>query len=336
MRFRKSTRLKVLLCILLIVSAAVIFDRYNDTQNTQDVEFIIQDGMSLKKVSAVLNENGIIRSSMYLRLTARLYDMDASMQSGRFVIAPKTSMRKLLQKFRQPDQRYNEFTIPEGYTFYQIASKLEESGIISKEAFIDLSVNIMKDAIDNTERRDVYYSPEGFLFPDTYFIPEGFSEEKIFKMLYGRFQEIFLQEYEKRAEALGLSKNEIITIASLIEKEAANDEERKRIAGVIYNRLEREMPLQIDATVIYGITRGERTMNQVTYEDLKVDSLYNTYLYKGLPPGPIASPGKASIEAALYPEKHDYLYYVLNEGGHVFSKTYSEHMTNVEKYRKNR
>jgi len=109
---------------------------------------------------------------------------------------------------------------------------------------------------------------------------------------------------------------------------AANDEERKSIAGVIYNRQKKAMPLQIDATVIYGITKGERNMGRVLYKDLEVDTKYNTYIYIGLPPGPISSPGKASIEAALYPENNDFLYYVLGEKGHIFSRTYEEHLLN--------
>ena len=143
---------------------------------------------------------------------------------------------------------------------------------------------------------------------------------------------VFTDKYKARAKELGLDVNQVVTIASLIEREAANDKERSRIAGVIYNRLKIGMPLQVDAAVIYAVTKGQKNIETVYYDTLKVESKYNTYLNKGIPPGPIASPGKPSIEAALYPEKHDYLYYVANGNAHVFSKTYEEHLENVKKY----
>ncbi|MDU4659228.1 MAG: endolytic transglycosylase MltG, partial [Clostridium butyricum] len=163
--------------------------------------------------------------------------------------------------------------------------------------------------------------------------PNGATEKEIANLMFDRFNSVFSDKYVDRAKELGLDINDVITIASLIEKEAANDSERSKIAGVIYNRIEKGIPLQIDASVIYAITKGESKMKKVLYDNLKVQDPYNTYVNKGLPPGPIASPGKPSIEAALYPEEHDYLYYVVNgSGGHVFSKTYEEHLNNVKKY----
>jgi UPF0755 protein len=150
--------------------------------------------------------------------------------------------------------------------------------------------------------------------------------------MFNRFKSIFSDKYMNRAKELGLSINEVITIASLIEKEAANDTERSTIAGVIYNRIKKGMLLQIDASTIYAVTKGKNSVARLTYNDLKAQDVYNTYVFKGLPPGPIASPGKPSIEAALYPESHEFLYYVLGEKGHVFSKTYEEHLNNVKKY----
>lgn len=136
-------------------------------------------------------------------------------------------------------------------------------------------------------------------------------------------------------EELNLTKNEVLTIASLIERESYNDEEREIVSGVIYNRLNLPMELQIDATVIYGKGEGKEHMTRVLYSDLKEDNPYNTYRNQGLPPGPIASPGKNSIHAALYPEDHNYLFYVLSENhdGHVFAETYEEHLVNERAYK---
>ena len=181
-------------------------------------------------------------------------------------------------------------------------------------------------------KKDVYYDLEGYLFPDTYYILNGTTKDEIINIMVDRFKTVFSHKYEARAKELALDVNQVITIASLIEREAANDSERSRIAGVIYNRIKKGMPLQVDAAVIYASTKGKKSIEKVYYNTIKIKSKYNTYLYKGLPPGPIASPGKTSIEAALYPEKNDYLYYVANGNGHVFTKTYEEHLSNVKKY----
>ncbi len=170
------------------------------------------------------------------------------------------------------------------------------------------------------------------MFPDTYYILNGSTKEDIINIMVDRFKTVFSDKYKARAKELGLDVNEVITIASLIEKETANDSEKSIISGVIYNRLKKGMLLQVDAAVIYAKTRGEKSLDKVYYNTLKIKSKYNTYLYKGLPPGPISSPGKASIEAALYPQKNDYLYYLANGNKHVFSKTYKEHLKNEKKY----
>jgi len=170
---------------------------------------------------------------------------------------------------------------------------------------------------------------EGFLFPDTYHLIKGLTEEEIIDKLVQRFLRTFSGEDELRARKLGMNRHKIVTLASIIEKEALVDEEKPIIAGVFYNRLRRGMRLQADPTVLYGKRNGGR----ITRADLQADHPYNTYMQNGLPPGPIASPGEAALKAALYPARVSYFYFVSkNDGTHYFSRTLEEHQQAVRKY----
>ncbi|SHJ71428.1 endolytic transglycosylase MltG [Tepidibacter formicigenes] len=319
----------VTLFLLLLVSI-FIYKQNQYTINKENTVIYIEKGSNLRDVSSKLKKNNIIKWEKYFELYTKLKGKEKIIKTGQYVIPPKIKLDELLEKLQNPDLEYVVITIPEGYNIHQIASKLEMNSLIDKNQFFSTLENLStgKDII---KKDKILYPLEGYLFPDTYYIPIKAKEEKIIDIMFKRFNEIFSEEYKKRSEELDMSINDIITIASLIEKEAANDKERSRISGVIYNRLKKGMPLQIDASVIYGITKGKKNISRLTYKDLKIESDYNTYLHKGLPPGPIASPGEASIKAALYPEKHDYLYYVLGENGHIFSKTYKEHLKNINK-----
>lgn len=326
----------VILTLALIIATLVfifVFERNSRTVNTQEVYFVIKQGTSLEGLSKQLTGKGIIRSSQFFAIYGKLKGFEGKVLPGKYIILPETGLNELLNKFSSGKSDFAIVTIPEGYTIYQIGSKLEENNLVSKSKF--LSIN--PDTFDKTglikKVSSTYYPMEGYLFPDTYYIPLTKTPEEIAELMFKRFETVYSEELRNRARELNLTTNQVITIASLIEKEAANDEERPRIAGVIYNRIKKGMPLQIDAAVIYAVNRGEKSTSKIYKRDLAFNSPYNTYLKKGLPPGPIASPGKPSIMAALYPESHDYLYYVLGDkGGHVFSKTYGEHVQNVNKY----
>jgi UPF0755 protein len=263
---------------------------------------------------------------------AKINGLKDNIKNTNIIIKPQSILEDLISKIKSEEPDFAIVTIPEGYTLYQIAERLEKNKLADKNTFISITLKDLNAEELIPERENVPHSLEGFLFPDTYYIPLNFSEKDIASLMLNRFKMVFSQKYMDRAKELGISVNDIITIASLVEREAKNDSERSRIAGVIYNRIKKDMLLQIDAAVIYAHTKGERHMSRVLYSDLRIDSKYNTYLYKNIPPGPIAAPGKPSIEAALYPESHDYLYYVAAEDGHVFSKSYSEHVANVKKY----
>jgi UPF0755 protein len=225
-----------------------------------------------------------------------------------------------------------KFTIPEGYNLNQIAEKLNSLGVVSPESIqAALKVESYKyDFIGQIPDREKKL--EGYLFPDTYEIYKDTSAEAIIDKLLGRFNTVFTEEYRNRAKELNMTIDQVITLASIIEREAKLDTERKTISAVFHNRLKKNMMLQSCATVQYLFKEQKEIL---TYKDLEIESPYNTYKHTGLPPGPIASPGLKSIEAALYPENVDYLYFVANDdGSHVFTKTYSEHLEAQNKMKK--
>ncbi|WP_163192995.1 endolytic transglycosylase MltG [Clostridium thermarum] len=324
------------LILILGISAFVyLFNaRYGKTINSGEEYFIIKSDLSFDKGVEQLAKRSIIRSEKAIDIYARFLKLKSNFKAGNYIIKGKSTIEDLLLKLQSGISDFKIITIPEGYSLYKIGETLEKNDIISKNELLNASLSDINPTDLILEQPDVIYDLEGYLFPDTYYIPIDADKNKIISIMYENFLRVFSEEYRERAKELGLTVNQVITVASLIEKEAANDSERAKIAGVIYNRLKINMPLQIDAAVIYANTFGERSLNPITKAHLKVDSKYNTYVYKDLPPGPIASPGKPSIHAALYPETHDYLYYVAGPDGHVFSKTYEEHLKNINKYLK--
>lgn len=327
------------LIILIVLSAAIALRVYikdnNKTINTNKVFYIVPKGASLEKTGEELEGKKVIKNKRFFIYYAKFMGYKGETSTANLIIKPQITLKELLEKLISGKSDFAIVTIPEGYSINQIGERLEKYNLSSKDSFVNMKMeDIDKEALITTGEK-VFYQLEGFLFPDTYYIPLDFSEKEAASLMLNQFKNIFNEVYREKARELGLSLNQIITIASLIEREAANDAERSRISGVIYNRLKRGMLLQIDAAVIYANTAGKGHLDRVLNSHLKFNSKYNTYMYKGLPPGPIASPGKPSIEAALYPEEHDYLYYVASgESGHVFSRTYEEHVANVKKYLK--
>jgi UPF0755 protein len=312
-----------------------MYDRKNSsTINGAAQYFILKADCSIEIGGDELRSKSIITSKEALLHYASLYNLEVPFKKGNYLIKPGTDIKDLLLKLQSGKSDFAIVTIPEGYSLYQIGKVLEENNLIKKDELLKTKLSDFDTDGLLQQKDNVIYPLEGYMFPATYYIPVNTDKNQVIGFMYGKFLKVFSDSDRQRAKELGLSVNDIITVASLIEKEAANDQERSWIAGVIYNRLKAGMPLQIDAAVIYANTLGEKTLNPVTYTALKKDSKYNTYLYKGLPPGPIASPGKPSIEAALYPEKNDYLYYVLGPNGHVFSKTFEEQKANEKKYLK--
>ncbi len=254
----------------------------------------------------------------------------AQIAAGDYEFSPSQSMFEIADILIHERFTRNWVTIPEGWTIARIAERLSERGVADKDEFLQLcqQPQRFKD-VDMPLPENLHL--EGYLFPSTYRLPPGTgAEQAIRTMLQTTRQQVYLR-YKDAMEQRGLSFHELLTIASMIEKEVLHDDERPRVASVIYNRLRINMPLQIDATVLYGMGYWKE---RVLYKDLRHPSPYNTYLNRGLPPGPIANPGLASIRAALEPEQTEYLFYVAQANGyHRFSRTYEEHLRAIRQIR---
>ena len=289
----------------------------------------IPPGTSTEKIGQTLQNKGILRNGVALQAYC-LYRFGYSagsrlnVSSANHTFSPNMTLSQIVQELRHGDRnaRQIKIVIPEGFTLKQIAARLEKSGVLDSQEFLDFAEHPNKLAWEE-EFALPASSLEGYLFPDTYsFSPKTPPEQVLHEMLTN-FTKKFYRPYSKALEGSGRDLNSIVTIASLIEREAETEPDRPRISGVIDNRLKKDMRLEIDASVLYALGYHKK---RVFFKDLEVDSPYNTYRNKGLPPGAIANPGLNSLRAALSPEKHDYLYYVASpSGSHIFSKTEAEH-----------
>lgn len=330
-------KLVSILLILIIIAGGVYLylpSYLSVSSNDETVEITVPKGASLNYVAELLFEEGIIKNKLWFKYKSKASGVDRSIKPGTYVFHPNITFEEMFDLLQTGTVDAPVIvTIPEGFTLYQIANRVETAGLATSEEFVEATEAYFEEKGYDFDTSQLFFEMEGYLYPDTYYFSEKQTVLEIVSTLARTMENVFTEEYMKKAEEMDLSLHEVLTIASLIEREAYNDKERAAIAGVIYNRLQKNMLLQIDATVIYGIGKGQEHITRVLYAHLEDPSPFNTYKAQGLPPGPIAAPSKASITAALYPEDHDYLYYVLGEDGHVFSKTYNEHLNNVAKYR---
>jgi len=306
----------------------------SDAVGIVDVEVEIPKGASTEEIANILKENNLISSALYFRIIAKFYGNDSLFQYGSYVFNTGMDEEEIMSMLLTEGEKREtvQFTIPEGYTVEQIADKLDNEGICEGSDFLEAvyEANYGYKFMDQIPERNVKL--QGYLFPDTYEVYTDASAEDIISTMLKRFDSIFTDEYYARAEELGYSVDEIITIASIIEKEVKVPTERATVSGVIYNRLNIEMNLEMCSTVMYALGKPRE---RLLYEDLEIESPYNTYINSGLPVGPIANPGAESIKAALYPEDHDYLFFVLvNEetGEHQFNTTLDAHNAAKHKY----
>ena len=293
----------------------------------------IKQGATTAQIAQTLKENNIIKKPFFFRLVSKFGGHDGTYQQGEFELKTGMGYEEIFKALKGIGKNPNsvKITIPEGYELRQIADKLEEAGLINKTVFFDLIENEPFDydfvrALPKRENR-----LEGYLFPDTYQFEKTDSEKTIINAMLKRFDEVYSEKYKARAKELNMTTDQIVTLASIIEREAVGDTDRKDVSSVFHNRLKsQDMPyLQSCATVQYILKERKTVLSEA---DTKIQSPYNTYINKGLPVGPIASPGEKSIEAALYPNHTDYLFFVLDSSGtHRFSKTYEEHLANMKK-----
>lgn len=299
-----------------------------------DVDVEIPEGSSTETIANILNKKGLIGSTYYFRIMAKLSGYDNMFQYGDYTFNTGMSEEDIMLMLLTAGAKRETvtFTIPEGYTIEQIAVALDEQGICNGKDFLEVvyESNFGYEFIEQIPERNIKL--QGYMFPDTYEVYADADAEDIASTMLKQFENVFTDEYYKRAEELGLTLDEVITIASIIEREVVVDEERAKVAGVIYNRLENGMNLEMCSTVMYALGK---TKDRLLFTDLEIDSKYNTYLYPGLPIGPIANPGEASIKAVLYPEEHDYLFFVLvNEetGEHEFNERYEDHIAAMRRH----
>lgn len=295
-----------------------------DIYNLETKNVSIKKGWTTYSIAEYLASENIIKSNKAFLLYTLSLNKDVSLQAGEYRLSPSMTADEILEILSKGKIFVDtvRVTIPEGYELAQIKEKLVAVGIADRDKLEealekDYDYWFLKE-LDRTENR-----LEGYLFPDTYEIPRSYSEEDIVNRMLRRFEQIFNEQHRQKAKELGMTIDQVVTLASIVEREAVLDSERATISGVFHNRMNIGMLLQSCATVQYII--GERKPI-LTFDDIAIESPYNTYVNSGLPPGPIASPGAASINAALNPEKTDYLYFVAKkDGGHTFSKTLEEH-----------
>lgn len=289
-----------------------------------DVKIIISEGWGINKSAQRLYEEEIIKYPRVFEIMAKTMGVDRGVQPGWLEIKDGMSYRQILKELARVNRDSVKITIPEGYEIRQIVEVLEANKLIDRKKFYEKldPKNYDYKFLEGIPERD--NALEGYLFPSTYSFSPAQDEKEIIDTMLKAFDAQFTGEFYARAEAMGKTVDEIVTLASIIERESGNAEESPKIAGVFYNRLNQNMRLQSCATVQYILKERKEKLSK---SDTRIKSPYNTYINDGLPIGPIASPGTESIRAALYPEQTEYLYFVLGEDGkHVFSTTYEDHL----------
>jgi UPF0755 protein len=320
----------LLLLFFIFVLYWLLFIPPSRTASTKLI--FIKKGTHLKKVSEVLEREGIIKNSQFFVLLATILGKKKKVKAGEYEFHTPMFPLEVLDALVKGQAKYPLVTIPEGYTLYQVGQLLEDLDLLDKKGFLQKATSsTFINAIGLSQLAGK--TLEGYLFPDTYHLFREMDPEEVIKRMVTRFKKVFGPDLVDRASELGISEKEAVILASIIEKETALPEEKPLISAVFHNRLKKKIPLQSDPTVIYGIKDFN---GNLTKEDLMRFSPYNTYLFAGLPPSPICNPGKDSLLAALDPAPVPYLYFVSkNDGSHFFSSDIEDHNRAVWRYQKN-
>ena len=295
-----------------------------------DVELTIPKGVSVKHISQILKKRKVIGAEGVFRIYIAIKGVASDLKAGSYDFPAGTNMVSVVKKLVRGDVTKHSITIIEGWTIKDIAKLLSKKDYLSNsdmpQKFIELAHN--RQFMDVLEFEGIP-SLEGYLFPDTYNVEYPLNADEFLKRLVKHFRDVW-SDIAKGHDLHGMTMNQIVTLASIIEKETSRSDERAIIAGVMINRLNRGIPLQSDPTIIYGLPNFN---GNLTRRDIRNPHPYNTYVHKGLPPGPICNPGRASLAAAISPAKTDFMYFVSkNDGSHYFSKTLVEHLRAVRRY----
>ncbi len=327
-RFFRGALALAFLLSLISGAAALFFIKTPVSPQTDSL--VIARGASLQQIARRLEEGGIVGSSQGFRLLAIWRGDSGRIQAGDYQFDSPATPTHILDRLVAGDVRRWPLTIPEGLRLTQIATLFDENSLASGSEILTLAGNqdfIARLGIDAP-------SLEGYLFPETYHFVRGTTPEKLLRTLVRQMKQKLTAEVLEQAQRLELNRHQLLTLASIIQKEAGSEEEMPLIAAVFHNRLKKRMRLQTDPTVIYGIANFD---GNLTRKHLRTPGPYNSYRNPGLPPGPIASPGEAAILAAANPASVDYLYFVSRgDGTHVFSRTLKEHNASVRKYQLHR
>jgi UPF0755 protein len=319
------------LCLLVAAGLAMVdFARQPAAPDATDQVVVVAGGQSMARVAAALERRGIVRDALKFRLLARWQGADRRIQAGEYILSGALAPREILDILVGGRVRRQRLTIAEGLTVAQIADLVETTGLAGATDFRAAAADPDALAAAGIEAD----SFEGYLFPETYFFTASNTAADLVATMATRFHQVFRTEWKARAAEMGWTVHQVVTLASIIEKETGAPSERSLISGVFHNRLRRGMRLESDPTVIYGIADFD---GNLTRRHLETPTAYNTYRISGLPPGPIANPGAAAMEAVLFPAETDALYFVSrNDGTHVFSRTYAEHLKAVRRYQSGR
>ncbi len=329
-------RLFLVLVVLAVFAAlgvaVVLYQRTSEPFKGYEAaeQFVtIEPGSGTRTIGQRLIQAGVIRDEATFRAALWRSGRARALQAGEFRFDRPMTPAEVIDKIASGDVYNRRITFPEGLNIQEMARLYEQQGFGKAAAFVEAARDPGAIRSLDPAATDL----EGYLFPETYSVPRDTTAAKLVGLMVGRFKQLFTAEMQQAAQALELTPREVVTLAALVEKETAQPSERPIVAAVYLNRLKIGMAMQADPTVIYALQRAGRYNGNIRRDDLSFDSPYNTYRYPGLPPGPIASPGLASLQAAVSPANVDYLYFVSrNDGSHVFARTLVEHNENVRQY----
>ncbi len=329
---RRLLALALAVAVLAVAAVGALFHRQLQPLDPHGAEalFVVERGDSLSRVAARLEREGFVRDAHAMVWWTRLRGQAGALHAGEYRLSPAMSPAEMLERFVAGRVATHEVVIPEGLAAREIGERLAALQLVDAGSFADA----VADAELARELGVPAASLEGYLFPETYRLPRGLSAREVSRVLVEQFQRAW-REVAPAAEARGLRMHEVVTLASIVEKETGAADERPVIASVFANRLRRGMRLESDPTVIYGIPDFDGNLRRSDLEN--ADNRYNTYQHAGLPPGPIASPGLDSLRAVVEPAQTRYLYFVSrNDGTHHFSATYREHSAMVDRFQRRR
>jgi UPF0755 protein len=329
----KKLALFLLLCVVAAGAAgAWLYLRINQPyRGFEGAEQFVElpAGAGSRTIGDRLVQAGIVRDALSFRVGLYISGKGRRLQAGEYRFDRPLTPLEVIDKLARGDVFVIVMTFPEGLTMADMGKIFETHGLGPAAAFVAAAHDASPIKALDLAARDL----EGYLFPETYPVPRRTTAPRLVGLMTDRFEHVFTQELREAAEARGFTVRQAVTLASIVEKETSRPDERPLVAAVYENRLRIGMALQCDPTVIYALDRAGKYTGNLHHEDLAFDSPYNTYRYPGLPPGPIASPGRASLQAAVHPAQVDFLYFVSrNDGSHVFARTLDEHNRNVQKW----